>query len=183
MKQMVLNVLGQTAITRIALSFGPIAINALSFEPVKQALKKGTITVKYSSKTGANHAKYSFSHNRFTLGFKKTRGSMDREALIAHEAVHAALDAKGVPRTVKQSEAAAFLFQCLYFYYRNETAFKNGAKPTFKNKILKAAWPISQICVRRTRLTASEVEPLYKAIAAHKIYKGRENDKEAFDGV
>lgn len=183
MKEVVLSVLDQPAIRRIAFSFGPIMVNAMSFEPVKTALNETRITVVYSSKLGANRAKYSFTNNRFTLGFRSASGNLDREALIAHEATHAALDAVSNPRSVKQSEAAAYILQCLYFYYRNESAFQDGAQPTFADPILRAAWSVSQICRRRTQLTDDEVEPLFDAIAQHSLYRGREDDEEAFDGV
>jgi len=183
MKEIVLSVLNQPAIRRIAFSFGPITINAMSFEPVKTALNDDRITVVHSSNLGANRAVYSFTNNRFRLGFRTLSGSIDREALIAHEATHAALDAASVPRSVKQSEAAAYIQQCAYFYYRNESAFQDGAQPTFADPILRAAWPVSQIARRRTQLTDAEVEPLFTAIAAHSLYHGREDDEEGFDGV
>src|SRR5215510_4818489 len=109
MKEVVLSVLDQPAIRRIAFRFGPIMVNAMSFEPVKTAINETRIAVVYSSRLGANRAKYSFTNNRFTIGFRSASGNLDREALIAHEATHAALDAASNPRSVKQSEAAAYI--------------------------------------------------------------------------
>ena len=184
MKQMVLDVLNRAEIRRIAFSFGPpITINGLSFEPVKTALNNDDITVRYSASLGPGVAKYSHTHDRFSLGFRQLGNNIDLEALIVHEATHAALDAQAVPRLLKRSEAAAYLAQCLYFYYRNEAALQAGAQPTFADPVLRAAWPISEICRRRSSLTDDEVEPLYQAITQRRQYRGRGEDEVAFDGV
>ena len=163
MKQIVLNTLDKLEIRKIAFGFGTIYINALSFESVKEAIKKDKIKVEYKSSLGANTAKYRYTANTLFLGFKDTGGSTDREALIVHECVHAIFDIAGKTMLVKQSEAAAYVTQVLYFYYRNESAILAGSTPTFKDPILKAAWDVAMIARRRSNITEKEVAPLYTA--------------------
>lgn len=183
MKQIVLNTLDKPEIRKIAFGFGTIYINALSFESVKEAIKKDKIKVEYKSSLGANTAKYRYTANTLFLGFKDTGGSTDREALIVHECVHAIFDIAGKTMLVKQSEAAAYVTQVLYFYYRNESVILAGSTPTFKDPILKAAWDVAMIARRRSNITEKEVAPLYTAISKHSLYKNNYNNDEKYDGV
>lgn len=183
MADIVTEVLELPSTLRIAFSFGAVTVGNAGFKSVVDALAAGKITIVVNPKLGANTAVYSFKKNRFSFGFKGAAGNGDRESLVVHESVHAALDVSKSPLRVKQSEAAAYIAQCLYYYYRNESEFSGGRSPTFGDPILKAAWPVSQIVLTRAKLEDADVEPLFKAIAEHALYKGRADNTDDFDGV
>lgn len=183
MKQMVLDTLERPEIRQMAYGFGTVYINAMNFEGVKQALIDDKISVKFSNRLPANRGKYVYTHNKYVLGFRQLRGDSDREALIVHESVHAIFDVETKPLTIKESEAAAYLAQCLFYYYRNRDALENGNTMTFRDPILKAAWDVSKICRRRSKLTDTEMQPLFDAIAANQPYKDKQDDTYDYDGV
>jgi len=180
---MVIDTLSRSEIRRMAFGFASVYINAMAFEPVIKAVKDGKIKVQHKASLGSQGGVYRYTANTLFLGFTATAGSSDREALIVHECTHAACDVKKKTITVKVSEAIAYVAQVLYFYYRNEAAIKKGAKPTFKNPILKAAWDVAMIARHRSSITDKEAQPLYQAIAAHPLYKGRHDKDEKYDGV
>lgn len=183
MQQVVIDTLDRPEIRKIAFGVGAIYVNALSFEPVKQAITGGKIKVEHKSSIGPYGAKYRYTANTLFLGFSSTGGNADREALIVHECVHAFLDIAAKTVLVKQSEAAAYVAQILYFYYRNEAALSGGQKPTFRDPVLKAAWDVAMIARRKSNLTEAEVQPLYDAIAKHDLYKHSHSKDETYDGV
>lgn len=183
MKQMVLDTIDRPEIRQMAFGFGPVYINAMNFEGVKRALNDGKISVEYSSKLPSNRAKYVYKKNKYVLSFRKLSGSADREALIVHESVHAIFDVEVKPLLVKQSEAAAYIAQSLFYYFRNQDALNNGSTVTFQDPILKAAWEVSKLCRRRSQLTDDEVKPLFDAIAAHKLYDDSYDTTDDYDGV
>jgi len=183
MVDLVTEVLDLPSTLRISFSFGAVTLGNASFKSVVTALAGGKITIVVNPKLGTNTAIYSWKKNRFTFGFSGAAGNADRESLVVHESVHAALDAAASPMAVKQSEAAAYIAQCLYYYYRNETEFAGGKTPSFGDPILKAAWPVSQIVLTKPALTDADVAPLLTAIAQHPLYKGRADKSDAFDGV
>lgn len=183
MKQMILDTLERPEIRQMAYGFGTVYINAMNFEGVKQALDDGKISAKYSSKLPANSAKYVYTDNKYVLGFRQLRGDSNREAVIVHESVHAIFDVEVKPLAVKDSEAAAYIAQSLFYYFRNRDALANGNTVTFKDPILKAAWDVSKLCRHRSKLTDAEMQPLFDAIAAHKLYKDSHEDTADYDGV
>jgi hypothetical protein len=183
MKTMVLDTLDRPAIRQFAFGFANLYINALLFEEVKNAIKNDKITVTHSSKMSSLDAKYVYKKNKLVLGFKKTGGNTDREALIVHECVHALLDIQMKLVSVQQSEAAAYIAQCLYYYYRNEEAFQGGAEATFGDPLLQAAWGVSAKCRKNSSVKDADLQPLYAAISTHSKYKDRYADTEGFDGV
>lgn len=183
MQQMILDTLERPEIRQMAYGFGTVYINAMNFEGVKQALNAKKISVKHSEKMSATRAKYIYTHNKYVLGFRHLSGSADREASIVHESVHAIFDVEVKPLTVRESEAAAYLAQCLFYYFRNRDALANGNTMTFKDPILKAAWGVSKLCRHRSMLTDGEMQPLFDAIAAHKLYRDNYDDTDDYDGV
>jgi len=183
MSDMVRDVLDLPSTLRVSFSFGAVSVGNASFKAVVTALEADKIKIVVNPKLGANTAIYSWKKNRFTFGFSTAAGNADRESLVVHEAVHAGFDAAGSPMGVKQSEAAAYIAQCLYYYYRNETEFAGGKSPSFGDPILKAAWPVSQIVLIRPALTDADVAPLLDAIAKHPLYKSRADKSDEFDGV
>ncbi len=183
MKKTVTDVLNKPAIRKIAFSFGSIYINASRFASVATAIGNDKITVRYKSSLGSKNGSYVYTANKLLLGFKKTKGDGDREALIVHECVHAAFDITGTAIIVKHSEAAAYIAQCVYFYYQNEGLFTSGGSISFSNPILKAAWKVAMITKKRSRIKNSEMAPLYLAISKHSLYKKSYNKTDNYDGV
>lgn len=183
MKSMVTTLLSKPEVAKIKFSFGAISIDSNSFASVKNAVTKGKIKVKQNKGLGNKIAKYRYTHNILFSGFKTTGGNADLEALLVHECVHGAFDILGKKMLVSQSEAAAYIAQCLYFYYKNEKAIKGGATPTFKNSVLKAAWPIALKAVKSSSLKTSDIQPLFSAIAKHPTYKKRHSTQVGYDGI
>ena len=183
MKEAILSTLNRPEICQIAFGFNNVYINAMSFEDVKSALKKGKITAVHSKKLGSKRCKYQYTKNKFVLGFKNLSGDPDREALIVHESVHAVFDVKVKPMSVQQSEAAAYIAQCLFYYYRNQAALGGGMEVSFGDPILRAAWGVSKLCRHRSMLEPAELTPLYDAIATHKLYQDTYDDTDDYDGV
>lgn len=184
MVDMVTTVLNMPATQRIGFTFGSVWMNSVSFGLVTTALANSLISIVVNTDLGERVAKYNHKRQRFTFGFADTGGSSDREALIVHESVHAAFDVAISPMMVKQSEAAAYIAQCLYFYYKHEADFVAGRiAATFADPILQAAWPVSQKVLTSPRLTEADVAPLVAVISTHDIYKDRADSIEDYDGV
>jgi len=188
MVDMVTTVLTLPTTQRIVFTFGAVIVNSVSFGLVVTAIANGRISIVTNPRLGAGFAKYRYSPgptgNRFIFGFASTAGSADREALIVHEAVHAAFDVAVSPMMVKQSEAAAYIAQCLYFYYKHEADFVAGRiAATFAHPMLQAAWPVSQRVLVNPNLTDADVAPLLAVIASHSLYSARADLTDEYDGV
>ncbi|MGL6209799.1 MAG: hypothetical protein ACRC14_08225 [Paracoccaceae bacterium] len=183
MADMVTTVLNLPASKRISFTYGVAVVNTVSFGTVTAALANKLMSVVVNTKLG-NVATYNHKTQKFTFGFADTGGNSDRESLIVHEAAHAAFDVAVTPMSVAQSEAAAHIAQCLYFYFKHETELAGGkAAPAFTNPILKAAWPVSQIALTKPALTDADVQPLTDAIKVSPRYKDTHANTEDFDGV
>lgn len=177
------NVLMKTETGKIKFSLGEISIDSNSYKQVKTQIDNGKIKVVYSKEIGANAAKYRYTHNTLFLGFQSVN-NIDKEALIIHECTHAACDIAKKALLVSHSEAAAYIAQCLYFYYRNEQALSTGnLKPTFKSKILKAAWNVATKALHNSSLGDNDIKELLAEIARDSAYKKRHKQKENYDGV
>lgn len=184
MVDMVTTVLNMPATQRISFTFGSVWVNSVSFGLVVTALANSLISIVVNTDLGAGAAKYNHKRQRFTFGFASTGGSSDRESLIVHESVHAAFDVAVSPLMVKQSEAAAYIAQCLYFYYKHEAEFVAGrVAASFADPVLQAAWPVSQKVLTNPQLTDTDVAPLLTAVSSHRLYTGRGDDIEDYDGV
>ena len=94
-----------------------------------------------------------------------------------------ALDILGSPVTVKVSEAAAYIAQCLFYYNSNQSAFQGGKTPSFGNGTLRAAWGVAMTALKTPALTDADLAPLYTALASDPLYRGRLDKSDAFDGV
>jgi len=107
----------------------------------------------------------------------------DKEALVIHECTHAACDIAGKTVVVSHSEAAAYVAQCLYFYYINEAALASGKTPTFNDPILKAAWDVATIARQNSSLSNQDIATLIAEISKHPTYKDRATQDVNYDGV
>lgn len=183
MADIVSDVLGLPNVMRIAFTYGTIIVGNAGFKAVADALTAGKITIVVNARLGGNTAIYSYKHNRFSFGFADAGGNADKQSLVVHEAVHAGFDVASTPMLVKESEGLAYIAQCLYYYYANESAYSGGSKPTFGDPILKAAWPVSQVALTKPALDAEDMKPLFKAISVHPLYKKRYEATDKFDGV
>ncbi len=179
----VIGVLARPEVGRICFTLGGTSINkSTSFQPVIGAIQKGKITV-VASKTIP--MKYSSTSNRLVLNSQGTTGAVDMEGLIVHECTHAACDIGKIKLTVGDSEALAFVAQCLFFYYRAEKDLKSGSvRPTFADPVLKAAWDVA-MKVKEPRsidLSRADIQPLLTAIAGHKLYKDTYSKEMDYNG-
>jgi hypothetical protein len=182
MKQLVITVLDDALVSRITFRFGPVNIAAAGYDAVKAAVQSDRITVVHIPDLGTNKAVYRYTHNQFRLGFTSLGGSADRKALILHEATHAIFDINATRMKEKQSEAAAYIAQCMYFYFLNEAAIRGGATPTFSgNAILTAAWPIAVGAISTPQIADTALAPLFTAIANDRQYNAEAD--VVFDGV
>ena len=84
---------------------------------------------------------------------------------------------------VSHSEAAAYVAQCLYYYYINEAALASGKTPTFNNALLKAAWDVATKARQNSSLSDQDIKPLLDEIAKDSSYKDRVTQNENYDGV
>lgn len=176
-------VLDKVETGRIVFSLGGISIDANSYKGVKTQIDAGKIKVEHNPKIGTNNGVYRYTANTLFLGFQ-TADNLDREALIVHECCHAAMDIAAKTVRVAHSEAAAYVAQCLYFYYRNEAAFSSGArKPTFASEKLSAAWDVATKARANPALSDEDIAPLLAAIAKDPTYKDRHDKDESYDGV
>jgi hypothetical protein len=183
MKNMVITLLSQTEVSKIKFSFGSMSVDSKSFQQVKAKVSSGKIKIAYNAKLGPKVAKYRYTHNTLFVGFKTTGKNADREALLVHECTHAASDIAGKKTLLTHSEAAAYIAQCLYFYYKNEAKIKKGAKPTFAQAVLREAWKVAMKAVSNSTLSNSDVQPLFKAIAKNPTYMKRHSQQVGYDGV
>jgi len=176
-------VLTKTETGKIKFSLGSISIDSNSYKQVKTQIDNGKIKVVYSKEIGANAAKYRYTHNTLFLGFQSVN-DIAKEALIIHECTHAAFDIAKEALLVSHSEAAAYIAQCLYFYYCNEQALSTGnVKPTFKSKILKAAWNVATKALQNSSLSDNDIKELLAEIVRDPVYKKRHKQQEKYDGL
>ncbi len=183
LESMVTTVLSKPEVAKIKFSFGVVSIDSSSYLKVKNAITGGKIKVSYRASLGPQRAIYRYTHNTLFVGFRTAAGNADREALVVHECTHAACDIAGKKMLVKESEAAAYIAQCLYFYYKNEKAIKSGAKPTFANDILKTAWAAAEKVAGGGALSSADLQPLFSAISRNPIYRKRHSAQERYDGI
>ena len=184
MKELVISALDAAPVRRIAFNFGPMSIDPAGYSGVKEAVRDESIDVRHNRRLGQNGARYRHKpENVFFLGFRSLGGNADRQALIVHEATHAVCDLAAEEMKLKESEAGAYIAQCMFFYLLNEDALRDGSQtPTFRSAILRRAWPIARAAVDRPQIAVNDLEPLYQAIANHRSYRGREDDDVDYDG-
>lgn len=184
MRNMVAKVLARPEVAKIEFSLGKISISSASFKKVGVCIRSGKIKVTHTPKLGRGTAKYRYTKNTLFLGFSSVSGNADSEALIVHECTHAACDIDGKKLLVSQSEAAAYVAQCLYYFYRNEVELsKPGVSPTFKSDLLREAWAAATKARASKALGDADIKPLIDEIEVHKLYKTRHSLMEAYDGV
>ena len=176
-------ILAKAETGKIKFSLGAISIDSNAYKQVKTNIDNGKIKVVYDAKVGAGTAKYRYTHNTLRLGFQVI-DTADKEALIIHECTHAACDIAKKALLVSHSEAAAYVAQCLYFYYLNEAALATGnVQPTFKSGILTAAWDVATKARQNSSLSDKDIEKLLAEIAKDSKYKDRHSQNEDYDGV
>ncbi|MEO1020487.1 MAG: hypothetical protein AAFY56_22780 [Pseudomonadota bacterium] len=184
MKEIVTKILSRDEVKKIDFTAAGIKVSPLGFNAVKSHVESERIKVKYSRKMPRNTAKYVYTHNRMLLSFRRLEGSQDREALIVHECVHAIADIAGKKLLVAHSEAAAYVAQCLYFYYRNQKDIDAGTlEVEFAHDILKEGWDIAARARKNNTLTEADLEPLLKAIGTDPLYRRRHEKYDEYDGV
>lgn len=180
----IIAVLSKPEVAKIDFTLSAIKIDGSSFKRVRTAIQQAKIKVVYSSDLGKAVAKYNYIKNTITVGFSAVKKDGDLEALVVHECTHAACDIAGKKLLVVESEAAAFVAQCLYFYHLNAAELaKPGVSPTFADPILKAAWAVAAKARSKSVLSSADIEPLTAAVTMHAKYKSRHSELETYDGI
>lgn len=184
LRTLVRSVLARPEVKKISFTLGGLQTGPSSFELIGENLLNGKIDVVHDAKMGANAAKYRFTANKLFLGFKASGATADNEALIVHEAVHMACDLSAVSVKVGVDEAAGYVAQCLYFYYKNEEVLsKPDVSPSFADPILKEAWPVAMKARTTKVLADEEIKALLKAISKHHLYAKTHSVMKHYDGV
>ena len=114
-KDLVIKTLEDPGILKINFWVGAYEITSASFVPVLFGVRFGKIAVKYDEKLGRG-ASYDSGRNVLRLGFA-TAPSWNHNALIVHECVHAAMDARPEKfRSIDHatSEAAGYIAQAMF---------------------------------------------------------------------
>lgn len=184
---LVRSVLSRPETARINFSLGGMMIEPSSFQMVKEKILGGQIDVVCDRSLAANKAKYRPLENTLHLStaFRINGISTDQEALIIHECVHAAADLSALAVKIGLDEAAAYVAQCLYFYYRNEAELKRpGKRVDFDNKpILEEAWKVATLARSKNKLSDRDIAQLLWVISQHRLYKKNHTFKRPYDGV
>ena len=183
---LVRSVLSRPETAKINFSVGGMMIEPSSFRMVKEKILGGQIDVVYDRSLAAKVAKYRPLENTLHLSttFRIDGISTDQEALIIHECVHAAADLSALAVKIGLDEAAAYVAQCLYFYYRNEAALKRqGVRPTFTDPILEEAWKVGTLARSKNKLSDRDIGQLLWVISQHRLYKKNHTFTRPYDGV
>lgn len=183
---LVRSVLSRPETSKINFSLGGMSIEPSSFRMVKAKILGGQIDVVHDRSLPAKVAKYRSLENTLHLSttFRLNGISSDQEALIIHECVHAAADLSAHAVTVGLDEAAAYVAQCLYFYYRNEAALKRpGVRPTFNDAVLQEAWKVAALARSKKKLSDRDIGQLLFVISQHRLYKKTHTFTQPYDGV
>lgn len=184
MRKIVMGVLSRPEVKKIDFTLGGVKIDKTVLGSVAGKLRSKDIDVDYVAALGTKIAKYKIGENKYVLGTKSGL-SADMEALIVHESVHAANDLSSKSLKVSTDEAAAYVAQALYFYYRNEKVLANGAKPTFTDSLLREAWNAATLARSKKTKTLSDkdIQKLVGEISRDPKYRGTAATTRKYDGV
>jgi hypothetical protein len=151
-------------------------------------VRNGKITVKYDAK-GGYAASYNSAKNELTLSFTYA-ATYNRNALIVHECVHAAMDVQHQKFKLidhMTSEAAGYIAQCMFLItkmtpqeYSNRLRSRRHA-PT--DKIFRPAWNIALAYHTGARISSNDLVDLETALRTHPWYAGKSDKISNFDGV
>lgn len=169
---------------RISFTLGNAKVNSAEYKLVAAALKDKSIAVSYNKDLGSDEGRYHYKpRNKFIMGFNAVGANESRMALVVHEASHAVFDLNKTKLKVKESEAAAYIAQALYFYYAwgydEEGEFE---EPTFSTGILTASWAAAKSVAGGGSPSDDELSEIYKELDKHSHYHGRLDVDETFDG-
>jgi hypothetical protein len=106
------SVLHEPAAWRMSFKIGAFELREGDLLAVADAIDFGKITVIHRPSNG-HMAYYNPGLNRIEVPFHQSSGFHDN-ALIVHEAMHAAMDIRRVPLTMAQSEGLGYIAQALY---------------------------------------------------------------------
>ncbi len=184
LRTLVRSVLAKPEVKKIDFTLGGLRVGPPSFSLVSEGILNARIDVTHDAKLGGGAAKYRYHENKLVLGFDASGVTADNEALIVHECVHIAGDLSVVAVKVGMDEAAAYVAQCLYFFYKNEKLLSEpGISPTFADPILKEAWQVATKARRSKVLVDDDLEALLKAIAEHHLYSHTHSVMRHYDGA
>ena len=181
---LVRSILSRPEVAKIDFTLGGLRMAPSSFGLVREYILRGKIAVAYSPTLGAGAAKYRYAENKLVMGFRAADVTADGEALIVHESVHIACDLSALSVKTGIDEAAAYVAQCLYFYYRNEKLLSEpGVEPTFADPILKEAWSVAMKARSTKTVPDEDIKGLLKAISKHHLYAKTHSVVRHYDGV
>ena len=183
MHDIVTPILVQPATLRIDFQFQGHHVGFASFQAVIGGLAEGKITVEHDPSTTMAH--YHIAGNKFLLPYDSQPQFLIEEALVVHEAVHAAMDISKAKVTRDISETTAYLAQAIYVYNQMGRSFEpNWAGWPFGEGMLKTAFGASRKAHGRCAiLTMEDVKPLYDAVCDHKEYKDNISAVVPYNGI
>ncbi|MCI0639201.1 MAG: hypothetical protein L0Y72_01720 [Gemmataceae bacterium] len=153
---------------------GGFRIHAAGLARVADAIRQQRIRVCSGSLPHGAGGQYHQTANRVGLDSERFPRDRNGKAIVLHEAVHALMDLSNVVAATRLSdEAAAYLTQVIYLYYKGRRNFSAST-------LLQAAYdvavqsgiidPPTQIIQRGVRISWHWYAPLRQAIQNHDLY-------------
>ena len=183
----VLTTLGESAIKKISFDVREHRIVPDCYAQVRRAIVEDRIDVVVNSRLGGG-AIYDSGKNQLELADGHST-HMERKALIVHECTHAWCDLKLVKNmTVRTSEAAAYLAQCVYARVKTgqpEREFPRlQSTNTLTDLVFELAWRLAgKIINNHHNPTLDEIRALEEAISNSPHYRSNADTLCKWDGV
>ena len=187
LKQQLIRVI--RGVSGMDLTVGDLSVSGSEFDTVARKIAANEITVRHDPKLPV-HAAYTPAADLGLppnlMQFKFAHASTSEEqALMVHEAVHAALDVRRDAVSVAETEGLAFVAQSLAILRTlgpSAGPLATGESGTaLDDKILELAWDIAITIDGGGTASDKEVERLHNAIDLHDLYKGKPAPR--YDGV
>jgi hypothetical protein len=186
LRRAVLTVLARPELSRIFFSIKSYEINVHKLRDVANAVIDRKIRVRYNPRLKSqSKSYYNFDADELEFGFY-TAMTIEREAVIVHEAAHAALDmAVAHDLKGKEAEAAGYIAQCMYAWVRGgEVSRLEGPTPQDPiDAIFDAATEIGKSFLARKVPPGGLVTTLLNRISVHPWYRANANTTGEYNGV
>jgi hypothetical protein len=186
LRQMVAFALTGGLLSRLSVRHKGQSITGTSLAAIGVKVLRGDIHVVVDPSKGANEAEYDSGSDTFLLGFRRAT-TTTKKALLAHEAVHAALDNRSAPgMKIKHSEALGHVVQC--YYVRGQMRDPDSGKRISstdpgRDKVWELAWDMAGTLLNNKQPTPIEWLALDNRFTGHPDYKDIADDEAFFDGI
>lgn len=187
MKRLVTSALGGHELLRLNINRLGFRLNHHELAKVAGAVIDDRIQVLHDPSLKASDAAYDSITDSFHFGFTQSV-THTRKALIAHEAVHAAMDMQSVAGLLKkQSEAIAWVAQ-MYFNYQHTLNPKENQLTADNdlygdNRVYELSWRIADMM--HDGITVKEIDwiALEESFQFHSEYAGTTGEICKFNGL